>query len=118
MVLTTSAPPSALSPYTGSAPIISIRSIAFGQQIELHGIAERLVEAATVKIGRKTLRLPLQRREREAAIDEIRLIGIVLSVLQREAGCGTGERLEQVRAAGTGDVITADFYRTLALAWR
>ena len=74
------------------------------QQIELHRVAERLVEAGAVQIDGDALRLALQRGGGEAAIDEIGLPGIILRILQRHAGEIAGEGAQDIRAAGAADV--------------
>ena len=44
------------------------------QQIEIHRVAERLVEADAVDVNREALRRALQRRRLEPVIDQCRLI--------------------------------------------
>src|SRR5579884_2422562 len=51
------------------------------KKIELDGVAERLVETAAIEVDRNPLWLPLKRRGRETAVDQVRLERIALRIV-------------------------------------
>ena len=74
-------------------------------QVPVHGVAERFVEASAVDVYGNALREPQQRRGGVAAILQIRLQGVVLGIVQANAGEGAFEEVGKVEAERTIHLI-------------
>ena len=78
------------------------------KQVELHGVAERLIEARTIEIDCQPLGLSLERGGGEPAIDDVRLERVALRFLQRNPRYRSGQRAKQVRMARAADIRRCD----------
>ena len=80
-------PPSAFKPKTGFAASKLTDSIAGGRdQIPVHRVAERIVEAGAIHVDREALGRAGHRGGGEAAEQDIRLKGVALRVVDRRGG--------------------------------
>ncbi len=70
------------------------------QQVEVHRVAERRIEAHAVDVDGKPFRRALQRRRLEPVIEQRRLVRIAGSAVEVDAADGLVQRARQVRRGG------------------
>ena len=79
-----------------------------GDQVPVHRVAERVVEAGAVDVDRQALRRPLQGGGLEAMVEQGRLLGVAGGGVEVHAADLLVERPQGVGGAVAGDVVAVE----------
>ena len=79
-----------------------------GDEIPVHRVAERLVDADAIHVDGDALRRALQRRSRKAAVAKILHEAVALDVGRRDARHALHQRVDDVLRIGAGNVVGGD----------